>query len=292
MGNNRKGRAMRILLITLIYLAISFCFCSSSMSDHMEGQRDDLTSERGGQRPEFSIHYHPIKGETGEIRGMVWDNQMTQPIPGATIQISRHKMGTNTDSNGIFVIDDIPDGPVTLWVSSLGYLTAKIPDLQIESKTLIVLIVKLAPSIVPIEKEVVVKGTRPEIGQLAGHQPRFRSRHFCHFSRRSPSITIGKEPGMPLVNVIPVSEIGVIMEDYHPEGWTSISHLIRMIKSSDFSDLTRMSLSFGPTRRGWKNTINQIVDASLPIIDIIDWRRHVYESNHKEPQESPQVIKK
>jgi len=73
-----------------------------------------------------------------QVTGFVVDHQYRTPIVGATVSDESLTFGTQTDKNGYFEIN-ISDFPITLRISSVGFVTKKVV-LQREEKEMIVML--------------------------------------------------------------------------------------------------------------------------------------------------------
>ncbi len=93
------------------------------------------------------------------IRGNVVDKDAQSPLPGATIVILNTTpiIGTSTDANGDFKLENVPIGRYDLKVSFLGYEPYIIPEVLVGSGKQIVLNIGLKESATTM-KEVVIKG--------------------------------------------------------------------------------------------------------------------------------------
>lgn len=60
-------------------------------------------------------------GQTGTIRGIVYDTETGEPIIFTNVYLYKTTYGASTDVNGLFVITKIPPGNYRLMVSSIGY---------------------------------------------------------------------------------------------------------------------------------------------------------------------------
>lgn len=60
-------------------------------------------------------------GQTGKISGLVTAGGSNQAIPFASIAVKGTSLGTSTDINGRFTLDNIPVGKQTIQVSSIGF---------------------------------------------------------------------------------------------------------------------------------------------------------------------------
>ena len=100
---------------------------------------------------------------TQTIRGTVIDETSEITLPGATIQLldTDPKIGTVTNFDGEFVIENVPVGRYTVFVSFIGYEPVTIPNVVVHTGKSNFLNVKVKESLVNLE-EVVVKGERPK----------------------------------------------------------------------------------------------------------------------------------
>jgi iron complex outermembrane receptor protein len=62
--------------------------------------------------------------QTGSIKGKVSD-ETNQPLPGATVTIDGTTIGSTTDPNGNYAINNVKAGTYTLSVKFIGYITIK-----------------------------------------------------------------------------------------------------------------------------------------------------------------------
>ena len=72
-----------------------------------------------------------LAGTTGKIVGIVKDAQTGEPLAGVNIQIVGTTMGGATDSDGTFVILNIPPGLYMLEFSYIGYQTVRMKDVRV-----------------------------------------------------------------------------------------------------------------------------------------------------------------
>jgi len=95
---------------------------------------------------------------TQVIRGKIVDNESRSPISFASISIStlHPPMGTISDENGLFRLENVPVGRHNILVSFVGFETKAIPEIMVSSGKEIVLKVGLKEKITQME-EVVVK---------------------------------------------------------------------------------------------------------------------------------------
>ena len=90
---------------------------------------------------------------TNSVRGQVLDKITQQSLPGATIIVldSDPILGTATDMDGYFSLDNVPIGRVSLQISFLGYEPMVMQDLNLSGSKALSLIVQLEESIEMLE---------------------------------------------------------------------------------------------------------------------------------------------
>src|SRR4029450_4486936 len=71
------------------------------------------------RRPE--VVASPRSQSTGEVAGTVLDARTAMPLPGVVVAIPALYRETVSDSNGRFVLAEVPAGSVALHVSLVGY---------------------------------------------------------------------------------------------------------------------------------------------------------------------------
>ncbi len=98
---------------------------------------------------------------TQTVRGTILDVDSKLPLIGATVMIlgSDPLIGTATDVNGKFKLENIPIGRISLQISYLGYETKTIQDIVVNSGKEVVLDITMQESVVKLD-EVVVKATK------------------------------------------------------------------------------------------------------------------------------------
>lgn len=63
------------------------------------------------------------KSNPSNLDGVVIDSRNEEPLPGATLYITDLEIGIATDSNGLFLFQDLPHGEYTIIVRSIGFET-------------------------------------------------------------------------------------------------------------------------------------------------------------------------
>jgi len=103
-----------------------------------------------------------LNGQTQTIRGTVVDEDTKTPLIGATISILdvESLIGTVTDADGIFRLENIPIGRVSFVVSYLGYQNNLLSNIEVNSAKEIVLDIGLSESVIKMEKIVVTASAK------------------------------------------------------------------------------------------------------------------------------------
>ena len=107
-----------------------------------------------------------IARNTQVIRGTVTDEVMELPLPGATVVIlgSDPIIGTVTDENGKFKLENLPFGRYDIKVSFIGYKDGYVTNLELFSGKEVVVDVKLKEQVVQMDEVTVtakIDKTRP-----------------------------------------------------------------------------------------------------------------------------------
>lgn len=112
------------------------------------------------------------------VRGQLIDEQSEAPLIGANIVVvdSDPFIGSSTDLDGNFRLENVPVGRQTLRISYLGYETREIPNVLINSGKEMVLNISLRESIETL-KEVVIEG-KTEKGQTMNKMATVSARTF------------------------------------------------------------------------------------------------------------------
>ncbi len=95
------------------------------------------------------------------VRGTIIDNDSKLPLTGATVVIpgSNPLIGTATDTNGNFRLENIPIGRISISLSYLGYDAVTIPNIEVKSGKEVFLELSMKESAVKID-EVVVRASK------------------------------------------------------------------------------------------------------------------------------------
>ncbi len=95
----------------------------------------------------------------GTIKGVVKDAESGEPLVGANIILGRSTIGTITDDDGLFIMQNVPEGRWEIIISYLGYIDVKQNILV--SKKDVELEIKMKPTVFT-GKEVIVEVNRAE----------------------------------------------------------------------------------------------------------------------------------
>ncbi len=100
-----------------------------------------------------------LTSQTQTVRGTIVDLDSQVPLIGATIQlIANNPVGTTTDIDGKFQLDNIPTGRQSFVVQYLGYEVQKLEELVVTPSKEVVLNIKLRESVEQLN-EVIVKAS-------------------------------------------------------------------------------------------------------------------------------------
>ncbi len=98
-------------------------------------------------------------GQNGvqNVKGIILDKQSEMPLIGASIQVitATDGMGTTTDFDGLFVIEEVPIGRQTFQVNYLGYEEVIIPNIEVNSGKEVYLTIEMEESLVALEEVVI-----------------------------------------------------------------------------------------------------------------------------------------
>ena len=94
---------------------------------------------------------------TQTVRGTIIDNDSKLPLPGAVVIISDTDpiVGTTTDMNGEFRLQNVPIGRISLQLSYLGYDAITIPNIEVNSGKEVVLNQSMQESAIKLDEIVV-----------------------------------------------------------------------------------------------------------------------------------------
>ena len=75
-----------------------------------------------------------LMAQNGELRGTITDKQTGEPLFGATVFLIDTDFGAATNSNGQYVLSEIPASTYNIRVSFIGYQTQIIYNVVIRSE--------------------------------------------------------------------------------------------------------------------------------------------------------------
>lgn len=91
-----------------------------------------------------------------QLRGVVMDMILQQPLPGATVTISTLNYSTTTGEDGIFRFNDLPIGSYRITITHVGFKEAAVENIAVNSGKEAVLNIPLE-AIIKTESELVLK---------------------------------------------------------------------------------------------------------------------------------------
>ncbi len=90
------------------------------------------------------------------IKGQIIDQQSEMPLIGATIElIGNRVLGTQTDLDGYFSLDQVPVGRQAFEISYLGYESVTIPNVEVSAGKEVILNIEMQESLVQMEELVI-----------------------------------------------------------------------------------------------------------------------------------------
>lgn len=114
---------MRNTCIILILMVMNFCMGSSVVANPSDAR----------PRTDANVFGHVVDATTGEH------------LPFVNVLIKGSRIGTITDASGHYMLTNLPEGPLTILASSMGYALAEI-DFEAELKTTKEVDIHLAPT--------------------------------------------------------------------------------------------------------------------------------------------------
>ncbi|MEL6989432.1 MAG: TonB-dependent receptor, partial [Bacteroidota bacterium] len=108
-----------------------------------------------------------ISQNTQNIKGQVIDKQSELPLIGANVVIkdSDPMIGTATDVDGYFILNDVEIGRYDILISSLGYEGITVPNVELTSGKEVFLNVSIEESITTMDEIVVTAATEKDKAQ-------------------------------------------------------------------------------------------------------------------------------
>lgn len=99
----------------------------------------------------------PLSAQTGVVSGLVVDRVTKEGLPGANIMVQGSSCGTAVDSEGRFILPNIPVGTVAIRVSLVGYVPRVLTDIVVTNKRSVELNIELEPTVVESKEGVDVR---------------------------------------------------------------------------------------------------------------------------------------
>jgi hypothetical protein len=96
---------------------------------------------------------------TQTIRGTVIDYDSRMPLPGANVVVLSTGQGATSNAEGLFRIENVPVGRVTLQASFMGYEDKTLANIVVNSATEVVLNIELTEALNSLDEVVVTDGT-------------------------------------------------------------------------------------------------------------------------------------
>ncbi len=113
---------------------------------------------------------------TQTIRGTLTDNDNKLPLIGAAVLIpgTDPVIGTITDLNGVFRLQNVPIGRVSLRLSYMGYETITIPNIEVNSGKEVVMDLSMQESALKLDEVVILSNSKKgeainDMSQLSSH---------------------------------------------------------------------------------------------------------------------------
>lgn len=109
-----------------------------------------------------------INGQTGSVQGTITDKENSETLIGATIQIEGTTIGTATDINGNFVLNNLKAGVYKLKISYVSYTSGIIENVTVEADKVTTVNAELEGSLVSLGDVTVtaVRRTNTEISVM------------------------------------------------------------------------------------------------------------------------------
>jgi hypothetical protein len=122
------------------------------------------------------------EGPKGSIQGRVLDIQTKTPLIGVNIYVKNTQTGTTTNSDGIYVLPNIPVGLNKIVFSYIGYESITKTDIIVNPDRTVFLNIEMNPSAVELQDVVVTNGYFSELENKPVSTVNFSSEEI----RRSP----------------------------------------------------------------------------------------------------------
>jgi hypothetical protein len=101
-------------------------------------------------------------GDTGKIVGKVTDSETGETLSGVNILLKGTSMGAASDTDGNYIILNVPAASYTITASYIGYKTINVTDTRVNADYTTIVNFVMDVSVVEGE-EVIVEAERPPI---------------------------------------------------------------------------------------------------------------------------------
>jgi len=183
---------------------------------------------------------------TGIIKGVVNDAQSGEHLPGAAVLIKENFLGTYTDINGTFVLNNVPSGTRIVTINYLGYkeqqITVEIADG--ETKTMEVSMEVLSTEVAEVVVTAQIRGQRAAINQqLASNTVAnvISSEKMQELPDANAAEAIGRLPGISLKRNSGEAD-KIVIRGLSPKYSNVTIEGIKMASTSDFDRSVDLSL--------------------------------------------------
>ncbi len=105
-----------------------------------------------------------LQAQTGTIKGQIIDKQSEIPLPGATVELLNQDkaIGTITDENGYFILNDVPLGRQAIRISYVGYEAITLPNLDVTSGKDVAINASLSEAFGALDTVILTSGTNKD----------------------------------------------------------------------------------------------------------------------------------
>jgi outer membrane receptor protein involved in Fe transport len=104
---------------------------------------------------------------TGQIKGVIFDAESNEPIPGVSVLVVNEYAGTYSDEEGRFSLSKLSPGTHSLQISSIGYEAVRLDSVIVGDSRPVELSVKLIPQAIPLKSITVTPGRFSIMGEEA-----------------------------------------------------------------------------------------------------------------------------
>ncbi|WP_400191370.1 SusC/RagA family TonB-linked outer membrane protein [Hymenobacter sp. B81] len=138
--------------------------------------------------------------QTGAISGRLLDDK-NLPLPGVTVLVEGTQLGTSTNSEGGFLIQNVPAGPQTVVASFVGYTTKRLPVTVTAGQTATIADATLAENTTLLSEAVVVGYGTQRRQDVTGSVATVTEREFVQGQISTPEQLInGKVAGVQITS--------------------------------------------------------------------------------------------